>query len=197
MKSSLFLLFAVCLISCSSTRQSGTITAGNRLKLLSVDTIPFNLQFGGTTVGGLSGIDYNPKLKEYFLISDDRSAYNPARFYTAKIDIDNDALKDIRFTSVSFLKRADGSTYPNSKHDPYHTPDPEAMRYDARRKAWVWTSEGERIIKKDTVILEDPSIISINNQGRFTDSFTLPSNLHMQSIQSGPRQNGVLEGLSF
>ena len=49
--------------------------------------VPFAAPFHGTTIGGLSGIDYDPARKVYYMISDDRSEVNPARFYTAAITI--------------------------------------------------------------------------------------------------------------
>ena len=47
--------------------------------------VPHNVQFNNTTIGGLSGIDYNKDKDVFYLISDDWSQINPARFYTAKI----------------------------------------------------------------------------------------------------------------
>ena len=41
----------------------------------------------GTVIGGLSGISYDPSRQLYYIISDDRSAKNPARFYTARISL--------------------------------------------------------------------------------------------------------------
>ena len=90
-----------------------------------------------------------------------------------------------------------GNVYPDSKEDPFHTPDPEAMRYNAKTGQLVWSSEGERIVKNNYLILEDPSVNIISTDGKYNDSFVLPSNLHMQQTQNGPRQNGVFEGLSF
>src|SRR4029078_6607133 len=90
-----------------------------------------------------------------------------------------------------------GGVYPGSKQDPSHTPDPEAIRYNPKTNQLVWSSEGERIIKKDAVVLEDPSVTIISVDGKSIDSFILPPNLHMQAIEKGPRQNGVFEGLSF
>ncbi|HEY5465354.1 MAG TPA: esterase-like activity of phytase family protein [Hanamia sp.] len=43
------------------------------------------MDFDKTTIGGLSGIDFDPQKKLYYMISDDRSDKNPARFYTARI----------------------------------------------------------------------------------------------------------------
>ncbi|MFK5037148.1 esterase-like activity of phytase family protein, partial [Klebsiella pneumoniae] len=76
--------------------------------------IPHNLLYKKTTVGGLSGIDYYAKKDEYFMISDDRSDKNPARFYTAKIVIDGGSKIDtVLFTGVHFLSQENGNYYPN------------------------------------------------------------------------------------
>jgi hypothetical protein len=111
--------------------------------------------------------------------------------------LNEQGIDSIRFISVNSLLQENGSVYPNSKQDPIHTPDPEAIRYNAKKNQLVWSSEGERMIKRDSVILEDPSIKIISLNGNYIDSFVLPFNMHMKSIQQGPRQNGVFEGLSF
>ena len=53
-----------------------------RLRLIGEATLPHRMDFQGTTVGGLSGIDYDPASGLYVLISDDRSILSPARAYT-------------------------------------------------------------------------------------------------------------------
>lgn len=47
------------------------------LKLLGMAELPIDTPWGGTTVGGLSGIAYNPERGEYLLISDDRGNDGP------------------------------------------------------------------------------------------------------------------------
>ena len=187
---------SVFLISCTA-QKTISLTDSSQLKFIDEYDIPYNKQFQNTTIGGLSGIDYDSKHKVYYLISDDRSSINPSRFYSAKISLDKKGIKGVRFISVKNLLAPNGSVYPNSKQDAYHTPDPEAIRYNLKTGELLWSSEGERIIKKDTIILEDPSVNTISANGKYIDSFVLPSNMHMQSVQQGPRQNGVFEGLSF
>lgn len=187
---------AVFIVSCNIQRPT-TLTGISHLKFINEFDIPYNLQFQKTTIGGLSGIDYDTRHKVYYLISDDRSSINPSRFYSARISITKKGINNVRFISVKNLLQSNGSVYPNSKENPYHTPDPEAMRYNPKTNQLIWSSEGERIIKKDTVVLEDPSVSIISTKGKYIDSFVLPLNMHMQSIQKGPRQNGVFEGLSF
>ncbi|HWI91537.1 MAG TPA: esterase-like activity of phytase family protein [Flavisolibacter sp.] len=191
-----FFLIGVLIASCTSQK---TIRLSNQsqLKFLSEYDVPFNQNFQGTTIGGLSGIDYDSKHNIYYLICDDRSAINPARFYTAKIFLNEKRIDSVQFVSVKSLLQPNGNFYPDLKQDPFHTPDPEAMRYNAKTEQLVWSSEGERIVKNNTVVLEDPSINIISTEGKYVDSFALPLNLHMQQTQNGPRQNGVFEGLSF
>jgi len=167
------------------------------LRLIGEKEIPHNLSYQGTTVGGLSSIDYDSKSGLYYLICDDRSAIDPARYYTAKIFFTEKGVDSVTLLGVTTLLQPNGKTYPNAKEDPAHTPDPEAMRYDPLRKQFAWSSEGERIIREKDTVLQNPFIHLITRDGRFRDSFPLPVNLRMQAIEKGPRQNGVLEGMSF
>ena len=152
-------------------------------------------QFKGTTIGGLSGIDHDVKNDIYYMISDDRSAINPARFYIGKIHVKENGIDSVEFIDVKTLLQKDGNPYPNSKQDPFHTPDPEDIRYDPIKDEIVWSSEGER--KPENNILEDPSVTVVDRNGNYKDSFELPSNMHMHATENGPRQNSVFEGLAF
>jgi len=131
------------------------------------------------------------------MISDDRSDRNPARLYVARIKISDGRIDTVVFTDMINMLQPNGLVYPNNKQDPYHTPDPEALRYDPVSNKIVWSSEGERIVRAKDTILENPSIDLISSNGKFVDSFPLPLNLVMHSYEGGPRQNGVLEGMSY
>jgi hypothetical protein len=168
-----------------------------RLHLIDSYVLPHNQLFKETTVGGLSGIDYDRENALYYLVSDDRSALNPARFYTAKIVFNTKKIDTVAITDVHFMLQPNGKTYPNSKQDPAHTPDPESIRYDPVHKRVFWTSEGERIIRSKDTVLENPAITIVSTDGKYIDSFPLPENLYMHATEKGPRQNGVLEGMSF
>jgi hypothetical protein len=187
----------ISLVSCATVRQTGELSSGSHLRLVNVYEVPFDKKFDRTTIGGLSGIDRDAQHDLYYLISDDRSSIDPARFYTARIRIGEKGIDSVNFVAATSLRQPDGNLYPDSKQDPFHTPDPEALRYDPRTRELVWTSEGERIVKKDKLVLEDPSIIAMDKKGRYRDSFALPPNLHMHATENGPRQNGVFEGLTF
>lgn len=183
--------------SCHTARKALQVSSINNLQLLGSYVVPHEMKFQGTTVGGLSGIDYDPHRNVYYMICDDRSSYNPARFYTAQIGISEKGIDSVHFTAVTYLRRPDGNVYPDSKKDALHTPDPESMRYDPVRDQLVWGSEGERIVRKDNIVLEDPSVIAIKPSGNYVDSFVLPPNMHMHADAHGPRRNGVFEGLTF
>jgi hypothetical protein len=184
-------------VSCRSVYKTASVPAIQELHLLGTYVIPHKQQFAGTTVGGLSGIDYDARRKLYYLICDDRSAMNPARFYTASIAMNERGIDSVHLVAVTSLRQPGGSVYPDTKTDPLHTPDPESMRYDPVHDQLIWGSEGERIVKKDVTVLEDASIIAIKRSGAYIDSFVLPSNMHMHADAHGPRQNGVFEGSSF
>lgn len=205
MPSVLFKAFCLCcLINLfgSSFRPNGSVYAQaaaniRSLKFLGIYKIPYALPYKNTTVGGLSGIDYDAEKKQYYFICDDRSAINDARFYTTTIALTSKGIDSVHFTGVFNLLQPNGKVYPNSEEVPVLTPDPEAIRYNPVAKNLVWSSEGERIVTAKDTILANPAVNVISTSGRYLKRFTLPANLTMQSIEKGPRQNGVLEGMTF
>jgi hypothetical protein len=200
MRNQIFFILCVFLFAgCTSSKKIATSKPDSisKLKFLDEYDVEHNKQFKETTIGGLSGIDYDAKNDLYYIISDDRSAINPARFYTAKIHINTNKIDSVEFVDAKFLLQKNGKTYPNSKQDPSHTPDPEDIRYNPVRDEIVWSSEGERAVKQGSNVLEDPSVIVIDRNGNYKDSFELPANMHMQTTENGPRQNEVFEGLTF
>ena len=183
--------------SINKTTASSSYKNISALKFLGEYDIPYNLKYKTTTVGGLSGIDYDVKHNLYYLICDDKSEKNPARFYTAKIFVTKKGIDSIRFTDVINMLQPDNSLYPNNKQDAWHTPDPEAIRYNPITKQLVWSSEGERIVNDKDTILENPSVITISTKGKYVSNFELPDLFFMKPTANGPRQNGVFEGMSF
>ena len=155
------------------------------------------MKYENTTIGGLSGIDYDSSKKLYYLVSDDRSDKNPARFYTAQVVINKNKIDTVIFTGTTFLKDKLGNFYHNSQQDAAYRPDPEALRYNPANKTFIWSSEGERIVNSQKTILENPSVTEIDFKGNYIDTFQLPPQLLMQPTEYGPRQNGVFEGLTF
>lgn len=192
------LLIALTLFACTTTRKTvRTPPAIGQLRLIGKQVIPHRLLFEGAVTGGLSGIDYDPARQQYYLICDDRSDLNPARFYTAKLYFNEHTFDSVRITRVTTLLQADGKPYPNKFSNPARTPDPEALRYNPRYDAMVWSSEGERIVNAKDTILANPSLTLIHTNGQYIDTFALPEIFRMQASGNGPRRNGGFEGLAF
>jgi hypothetical protein len=144
----LFIAVIFVSFSCSTTKKFPQVSANiNSIKYLGTYDIPFNLKYKNTLVGGLSGIDYDAKKDLYYLVCDDRSEKNPARFYTARIYITQKGIDSVAFFNVNYMLQPGGEVYPDSKQNRHKTPDPEAVRYNAQKNYLVWSSEGERIVK--------------------------------------------------
>ena len=183
------------LISCSNLRTANTTIP--KLKLLSSFEIPLNQIFQETKIGGLSGIDYDAENNKYYLISDDRSIFNDSRFYTAAIPLHDDKVTAIDFLSVTTLKNETGTSYGNWTSDPNTAADPEDIRLNPKTNSLIWSSEGARILNTDKIVLQNPSINSIDLKGNFQYKLQLPSNLEIQNSEKGPRNNATLEGIAF
>lgn len=191
------ILILYVLVPLSGMSQTSHEIVIKSLKFINEYDIPFNLKFKETTVGGLSGIDYDSKNDRYYLISDDRSAINPARFYSAKIEISEKGIDTIRFIDVKYFIQQHGEVFPSAKQDLSHTLDPEAIRFHPMTNRIIWTSEGERSTNSNTPVLINPSINVADLDGKFVETFPAPANLTMQSTENGPRQNGALEGVAL
>ncbi|MBE9222450.1 esterase-like activity of phytase family protein [Cyanobacterium stanieri LEGE 03274] len=106
------------------------------LSLEYLDTYELKIQdYENTKVGGFSGITYNQQKDYFYVISDDRSRLAPARFYTVKINIENDKIDDVILENVTFLKDNNGELYAND------TIDPEAIALSPRNSIFI-SSEG-------------------------------------------------------
>jgi len=184
-------------LSCSTVKPTETANSNPRFTLLNSIEIPFNKEFKNTVVDGLSSIDYDTKNDLFYFICDDRAVYNDARFYTAKIHLGSNKIDSIAFKNVVSLKNAVGEKYSNWETKPSESIDPEEMRYNPKTNSVVWSSEGARVIAKDFLLLQNPSIQTADLNGNFVNEYRLPSILTMQKEEQGPRSNGVLEGLTF
>lgn len=200
LSSRFFLIIAtsVLLLSCTTSKKilHSTVTISS-IKFLNAYEIPYNMQYKNTTVGGLSGIDYDADENVYYFICDDRSDIDAARFYTARIVLNNYKIDSLVFTGVHNLLQSNGLAYPNKKQNKLQVTDPEAMRYNPKTKTLVWSSEGERIVMPGDTVLINPSVTNMQTNGKFINSFQLPANMHMQAVEKGPRRNGVFEGLAY
>ncbi|WP_433289074.1 esterase-like activity of phytase family protein [Pseudonocardia sp. CA-142604] len=180
------------------------------VRLLGERILPHRLQFRGTTVGGFSGVDYDPHTGRYLLVSDDRSAVDPARFYTAEIELDAGGLHDVMLTGVTFFRRPDGKAYPSldewateqfdfgpGERNVFGTVDPEEIRVDPRTGRMLWSHEG--ILAESSAgqrILVDPALRISTRDGRFLRDLPIPRN-ELYSGGLGPRQDHAIESVTF
>ncbi|MDX2244179.1 MAG: esterase-like activity of phytase family protein [Leptolyngbyaceae cyanobacterium bins.302] len=80
-------------------------------------------KFQDTPVGGLSGITYDRQRNLFYVVSDDRSDFAPARFYTLKMALDSSnpkapKIQKIDIQSVTTITNEDGKPYPKGEVDP-------------------------------------------------------------------------------
>src|SRR5262245_35808092 len=73
------------------------------LQFLGQAIVPTGTTFSGTTIGGLSSITYDRNAGVFYSLSDDQSQFNPARFYTLRLDLADGHLAngDVSFTGVT------------------------------------------------------------------------------------------------
>ncbi|EJZ12051.1 esterase-like activity of phytase family protein [Mycolicibacterium vaccae] len=167
---------------------------------LGTTELPHRQVHEGTTVGGLSGISYDAERDVYYVISDDRSAHGPARFYTVDIDFTADGIAAQLRDSTALLDRT-GAPFAALQPDatpPVIPPDPEGIAYDTRRQQIYWSSEGARDLDDPTrALLLDPWVRLATLDGAFRAQLPLPPIFTMSAGESGPRENVTLEGLTL
>lgn len=165
------------------------------LDYLGQQIVPTGMPFAGTTVGGLSALDYDAAQQRYFALSDDRSAIGAARFYTLALDLAqfrrsaDPGMAGVTFTGVTTLQKSGGGAYaPN-------TLDPEGMRLDAARGRLYWSSEGQR----SSAGLQNPAVRSIQLSGEHVGDFAVPALFNPSGSVGGlqPGDRGVYDNLAF
>jgi hypothetical protein len=194
-------LLAAATPATATTTAIATATGpGQHVRFLGERIIPPGT-FEGTTVGGLSGIDRDPRTGRYVLVCDDRSALQPARFYTADIDVSRHGLGAVTLTGTHPFLRPDGTPFPplsaNRDTNAGTTVDPEDIRVDPWTGDYTWSQEGERIVSPDQTVLIDPSVQTAHRDGSYGRALPTPAVERMSAENRGTRQNQGLEGLTY
>jgi hypothetical protein len=98
---------------------SSTASEISSIKFIGEVTLPKNLIFQKTEVGGLSGITYDAKNNLYYAISDDRGQKANTRFYTLKIDLSKGSLQKngVTVVNVTTLLNENGQKFPSGETD--------------------------------------------------------------------------------
>ena len=189
------LFISSCVSSKKITSRSKYTISG--LKFVNEYVVPNGVEYQGTVVGGLSGIDYDRVRDEYYMICDDPSVKGPARFYTAKLLLNENGIDSVVFTGMTPILNPSGVPYPDITKDLLHSADLEAMRFDTVNQLFIRGSEGQRRVRDNVQDIQQPDIVIMDYNGRYLDSFPLPANMHLQAVEKGPRHNSVFEGLDF
>jgi len=121
MRLSLILILLI-LLPLNACRFSSQVQAQDRLfpkiSVEFLDSYEFPKQtYQKTPVGGLSGLTYNEREGLFYAISDDRSQYSPARFYTLNIDFEGTEIEKVTVQDVTFLRMENGKFFPSGEID--------------------------------------------------------------------------------
>ena len=158
-------------------------TAAPTLQFLGEEILPTGLQFMGTEVGGLSSIAYDADRDRYYVISDDQSVIDPARFYTFDLDVADGTLDpgDVVVTDVTTLIDGAGLPFPAASFDP---------------EGLALTSDGKLVITSEGIanLVIPPWVRLFGLDGRQQADLPVP----LAFIPNGiPQTRGVRQNLGF
>lgn len=161
------------------------------LRLLGETLLPSRLSFQGTTVGGLSALDFDAASGTWAALSDDRSDLQPARFYTLRVDIGPQRLA-VEPLAVTSLRDARGQTHP-PRGNGVLAPDPEGLRLLPGARTLLWASES------GPGPSAAPSLHEVRIDGSHLREFEVPDLdlLGTGAAGTGPRSNQSFEGLAL
>ncbi|WP_326535668.1 esterase-like activity of phytase family protein [Pseudorhodoferax sp.] len=146
------------------------------LRLIGEATLPHRLRFRETTVGGLSGLDYDPAQDLWVAVSDDPDG---ARFYTLRLPVTAERLGPPELLDVVHF-------------DAPQRPDAEAIRFRPATSTLLWSTEGD--VRHGVA----PALHESTRAGRLLRSLALPPHFALDPAgQRGPRHNLGLEGLAL
>jgi 3-phytase len=176
-------VLALVLAAGASSAAAGGRDKAPTLEFLGEEILPTGLQFEGTEVGGLSSIAYDADRDRYYVISDDQSVIDPARFYTFDLDVADGDLDpgDVVVTDVTTLLDAAGQPFAAASFDP------EGLALTKDREL-VITSEGiaTRLIP--------PWVRLFGLDGAQLDDLPVPLAFIPDAI---PQTRGVRQNLGF
>lgn len=158
-------------------------TAGPTLEFLGEEILPTGLQFEGTEVGGLSSLAYDASGDRYYVISDDASAIDPARYYTFALDVADGNLDpgDVVVTNVTTLLDGAGLPFAPASFDP---------------EGLALTKDGELVLTSEGIAAQTipPWVRLFGLDGRQLEDLPVPRAF----VPDGPPQTrGVRQNLGF
>lgn len=185
----------LCLTLGLLTLSSQALSADWSLNYIGQQIVASSTTFQGTTVGGLSGIDFDAATGSYHAISDDRSGINAARFYNLSLNLNQfvrsatPGSAGVAFNSVTTLQTPTGTAFaPN-------TVDPEGIRYNATTQTLVWSNEGQR----SAAGLQNPTVREMRLDGTHVREFGVPAAYQPAGSVAGTSagDRGINNNLAF
>lgn len=181
--------------------QIASLQSIGRTDLASVTAQVPGTTFGGTTVGGLSGLTYDRVNNRYYAMSDDpgnaTTTSTAARFYALNIDVADGTFGsgDVTFTGVTSLQQPGGGTFPLTV--PLAI-DPEGIALSPDGNSLWVSSEGFRN-DATPANSRDPFIRRYDLAGNQIGQLNLPSRYNTVGAAAGegPNNNLVFESLAF
>lgn len=144
--------------------------------------------YEGTKIGGISAINYDLFSGKYYAISDDRSKFSPARFYTLDIELNESGVEpqfeQIQFTGVTTLTDAMGEFFEKGKVDP------EGLGRSPRNSLFI-SSEG--VTNRQI----NPFVKEFDFDGNEISSLRIPDRFLPLTRQQGIRDNLGFEALAI
>ncbi|SEH82472.1 Uncharacterized conserved protein [Mycolicibacterium rutilum] len=165
--------------------------------------VPRATPFHNTVIGGLSGISYDPGRNVYYTVSDDKAEHGGVRFYSVRLGVSEGGIDAGQFLQMQELLDESGKPFSRSSmaaDSPVLMPDAEGIAFDGVRNRLYWSSEGFAAEGSDDrpARLLQPSIRIAGLDGAYQGEFALPPGFAFSPDKAtGPRPNGVLEGLSL
>ncbi|MDN5935433.1 MAG: esterase-like activity of phytase family protein [Nitrosospira sp.] len=165
------------------------------LHYLGQQIVPTGATFAGTTIGGLSSLDYSKGTGRYLAISDDRGNVNPARFYELSLNLDKfersatPGHAGVSFNTVTTIQKPAGGAFSAN------TVDPEGLRFDPARNTIYWSDEGQRSVGG----YRNPTVKEMNTDGSHVRDFAAPNRYHPSGSVAGitAGDKGVYNNLGF
>jgi hypothetical protein len=177
-------------LTCLMASAHATDGCAIQLRLIDRYVVSPETRVDGDLVGGISGLDYDARTRQWYLVSDDRSEHAPARFFVAEMRFNSREVAGVYLRASQRLKvTAQSST----SFSPDEIIDAESLRVDPRNGELLIASEG------DTGKSTGPWIRRTDRNGQWLGEVRLPPTLVTAALPQplGPRSNRSIEGLSF
>jgi hypothetical protein len=147
------------------------------------------MTFEETPVGGLSAIAYDRQRDRFYSLSDDPSAFAPARFYTLRLTLDSKetgsiGIKNVSVEGVTALTAEDGQPYARN------TINPEGLAFAAPNTVFV-ASEGVSSAGIPPFVNEFDL-----STGQWRKSLPIPQR-YLPDAAGAAQQRGVQDNMGF